>query len=68
MKIIKRGSDPRTEPIQATCRNCQTIFEFHLMEAKYSSDQRDGDFYSIACPVCNQTVTKQAHRGAHPYE
>jgi ribosomal protein S27E len=68
MKIIQRGSDPRAEPIQATCRNCQTVFEFHPLEAKYSSDQRDGDFYSIGCPVCGQTVYKDARRGGHPYD
>lgn len=68
MKIIQRGTDPKSTPIRATCNNCQTVFEFHPIEAKYSYDQREGDFYSIDCPVCNKTVTKQAHRGAHPYE
>lgn len=67
MKIIKRGTDPKAEPLRATCNNCQTVFEFHPIEAKYSSDQRDGDFYSIACPVCNQVVTKDINRGSYPY-
>lgn len=68
MKIIQRGANPAAEPIRATCRKCQTIFEFHPLEAKYSADQRDGDFYSITCPVCSQTVAVNANRGAHPYE
>ena len=68
MKIIERGTDPKTVPIRATCNHCRTVFEFHPIEAKYNSDQRDGDFYSIDCPVCKRTVTKNASRGAYPYE
>lgn len=68
MKIIERGTDPNTTPIRATCNHCRTIFEFQPIEAKYNSDQRDGDCYSIDCPVCNRTVYKNANRGAYPYD
>lgn len=67
MKIIQHGINPATQSIQATCNNCHTVFEFHPLEEKYHSDQRDGDCYSIACPVCNKTVYKNVNRGAYPY-
>lgn len=58
MKVIKQGTDPSTQPIHATCSNCKTEVEFLPHEARYSSDQRDGDFYSVDCPTCNRTITK----------
>ena len=60
MKIISKGVDPATVPIIASCSKCKTQIEFLPCEAKYTSDQRDGDFYSIACPVCKSTITKNA--------
>lgn len=67
MKIIERGTDPQSTPIRATCNHCKTVFEFHPIEAEYTSDQRDGNFYLIGCPVCKHTVTKDINRGAYPY-
>lgn len=58
MKIISRGVNPVTKPVQATCRNCNTVIEFSPFEAKYVNDQRDGDFYEIACPECAFKITK----------
>lgn len=63
MKIITKGSDPSTVPMRATCSNCKTEIEFLPHEAKYTSEQRDGDFYQIACPVCSHTITKAARSG-----
>ena len=63
MKIIKQGTNPESQPIRGTCNHCHTVIEFHPMEAKYTSDQRDGDFYSIECPTCNRTITAAAVRG-----
>lgn len=58
MRIIKQGVPPETKEIEATCRNCDTVFAFLQIEAKRVNDQRDGDFWSIACPVCAKQVTK----------
>lgn len=58
MKVIKQGIDPATKEIRATCSNCKTEIEFLPHEARYSSDQRDGDFYSVDCPTCKRIITK----------
>lgn len=58
MKIIKRGTIPEQRTHEASCNYCGTIFQFLQAEAKYHDDQRDGAYLSIACPVCQRTVTK----------
>lgn len=52
MKIIRAGKLPEQREYRTTCRKCQTFFSFLQGEAEYNSDQRDGDFYSISCPLC----------------
>lgn len=56
MKIIKQGTLPGGKKYRATCNNCKTKFEFAAGEARLIFDQRDGDFYAIACPLCSLTV------------
>lgn len=63
MEIIRQGADPAKEHIEAECNRCGTIIKFLPIEAKYVSDQRDGDFYQIKCPVCPGTITKAARSG-----
>ncbi|MGJ7500088.1 hypothetical protein ACSFBF_06985 [Variovorax sp. ZT5P49] len=58
MKIISRGKLPDLQPIQAECGYCHTVVEFTRQEARHVSDQRDGDYYSLACPVCSKEITK----------
>ena len=53
MKIIKRGKVPTVER-EITCSTCKTVFSFTPSEARYTSDFRDGDFYTINCPVCGR--------------
>ena len=62
MKIIKEGKLPEVETIRVTCRNCNCVFEFLVGEAKKTFDQRDGDYYTIACPTvgCSKMVIKSA--------
>lgn len=45
--------------LKTKCRSCNTEFAFLPLEAKLHFDQRDGDFYAIACPVCKAQVTVQ---------
>lgn len=54
MKIIQRGHLPENVPVRLTCRRCHTLFEFEVREATYTSDQREGDYYHIACPLCSR--------------
>lgn len=56
MKVIKRGELPETKVYGGKCQRCSTEVEFVRGEAKYNSDQRDGDFLSIACPVCTGLI------------
>lgn len=58
MRIIKEGKPPKEKLLTATCRNCKTEIEFAMKEASYISDQRDGDFVSINCPICVKIITK----------
>lgn len=58
MKIIKRGTIPSERRWEFTCRNCGTVFEIAQAEAKLVSDQRDGDYLAIDCPVCDKQCTQ----------
>jgi hypothetical protein len=57
MKIIREGRIPEDFVVRINCLHCHTVFEFSLKEANYQHDQRDGDFYSIACPLCKTDCT-----------
>lgn len=57
MNIIKRGTPPEDRKYTATCRRCKTEVEFLLRETEYHSDQRDGDYLQVACPVCLDPIT-----------
>lgn len=56
MRIIRNGRKPEDREHRATCTNCDTRFEFAQKEAKYITDQRDGDYLHICCPVCGHSV------------
>jgi hypothetical protein len=64
MKTIKPGKVIDEIGMRVTCRNCNGVFEIEKKgEAKYTSDQRDGSFYSVACPTsrCGATITFTEH-------
>lgn len=54
IKITKPGTLPETRVFGANCRHCGCEFTFNPPDAKYETDQRDGDFYRIPCPTCGQ--------------
>jgi len=56
VKIIKRGQAPEEKTYRSTCRNCLTIVEFKRRDAKFTADQRDGDYLSVDCPVCAHRI------------
>lgn len=64
MKILQKGVLPSKQIYRATCRHCGTQIEFHFEEAEFISDQRDGDFLSIPCPLpmCLHKITVAYHR------
>lgn len=57
MRIIEQGRLPESQTYEVTCRHCRTRFEFARGEAKHNHDQRDGDYLSIACPLCKYECT-----------
>lgn len=63
MEIVRQGADPVKQHIEGECTRCRTVIKFLPVEARYVPDQRDGDFYSIQCPVCPNMITAQVPRG-----
>lgn len=57
MKIIRMGKPHGDEKFKATCNGCNTKVEFLKSEAKYVTDQSDGDYYEVQCPVCPRRIT-----------
>lgn len=58
MEIIKKGELPAEKLYTLTCRYCSTEFRFKQGEAKRISDQRDGNYLSINCPLCHRQCTQ----------
>jgi hypothetical protein len=54
MKIIEYGDRPEDKVYRNKCGHCKTVYEFARKEAKFHSDQRDGDYLTINCPVCQR--------------
>lgn len=57
IKVIKRGVVAESIPRITDCNKCHSELEFVPAEVKRVFDQRDGDFYQFACPVCSASVT-----------
>jgi hypothetical protein len=68
MKVIHQGNNPATVPLQCTCGQCRSVIEFLPFEAKRTFDQREGDFYSITCPVCQFTITTDVRNTTSQYQ
>ena len=56
IKVIKRGVIAESIPRTTDCQKCHSELEFIPSQVKRVFDQRDGDLYSFACPVCNAPV------------
>jgi hypothetical protein len=50
MRIIKPGKLPGEQEFTADCVHCGCRFTFLRKEAKYHSDQRDGNALVVKCP------------------
>lgn len=62
IEVIKRGVLPEDQPYEATCRNCHSQIRFLRSDARLTFDQRDGDFLTVACPVCGKAIHTAARR------
>ncbi len=56
MEIIKKGQPKNEKIYNATCRSCDTQIRFQRKEAKETFDQRDGNFLTVKCPVCGDSI------------
>lgn len=56
MKILKRGVGNGDKIYRRTCRECKSRLEFKQKEMTYHADDRDGDWFSIVCPVCKENI------------
>lgn len=48
--IIRRGVAKSEKEYVHTCKECRTVFSFHLADVKFHSGQRDGTWYTCQCP------------------
>jgi hypothetical protein len=59
IKILKQGRLPEEVTYKFGCNNCATEFTAQKKDCKAGSDQRDGPWLEVACPLCNKQVTSQ---------
>lgn len=63
IEIISRGHLPENDQFEATCHKCKSSLRFLRSDGKLSFDQRDGDFLTVSCPVCGDSVHVNANNG-----
>lgn len=57
MQILNKGKRPNEQQAKGQCSTCNTSVKFKRKEATFVSDQRDGDYYEIPCPRCENKIT-----------
>lgn len=65
VKIITEGALAAEKIYRQTCTSCGTIYEYARKEARYSSDQRDGDALVTDCPMPGCGCTNYSSIGGH---
>ena len=65
-EVLKRGITEDEKVYDATCMKCKSLLRFKRADAEYVSDQRDGDYLKINCPVCRGMVTASVRTGYVP--
>lgn len=64
IRVIKPGIVPAEIKYTVTCSRCTCRFEFTGADGKISSDQREGDFITIACPTCTKPIHQKVRTPA----
>jgi RNA polymerase subunit RPABC4/transcription elongation factor Spt4 len=58
MKIIKDSrQEVSTFRKRIACHICKSIYEADANDINHHSDWRDGDYFSVTCPVCKSFDT-----------
>lgn len=66
IEVIRRGNLPENDQFDVKCNHCKSEIRFLRSDARLTSDQRDGDFLKVDCPVCNHAVHVAANKSARP--
>lgn len=66
IEVIRRGHLPENDQFDVQCTHCKSDLRFQRKDGRFTSDQRDGDFLTIDCPVCNHAVHVAADKGKPP--
>lgn len=56
IRVIKPGRLDSEREHTTACDKCHCEFSFQRKDAKFHSDQRDGDAITIKCPECGYEV------------
>lgn len=56
MEILFKGTLPKDRDVEGTCYTCKTRVRFKVGEGTITSNQRDGTFVTVACPVCTNPI------------
>lgn len=57
IKILKQGRLPEEVTYKFTCGHCRTEFTAQAKDGKVQSDQREGSWLEVACPLCHHKCT-----------
>lgn len=57
IKILKQGRLPEEVTYKFGCHHCQTEFTAQAKDGKVGSDQREGTWLEVACPLCHHKCT-----------
>lgn len=52
MDIIRKGQIPEEVSVTWTCTKCRSEIRAQRSEGEEHHDQRDGNFVTFVCPVC----------------
>ena len=56
VEIIHRGEKPSQRKYVGRCRVCHTTIRCIGADITVHTDQRDGDYRTVPCPVCQEAI------------
>ncbi len=62
VEVLRKGDRPEDRVYTGTCIQCRSLLRFKRSEARFVSDQRDGDAVVVECPVCKKDLWVSADR------
>jgi len=56
IEILTKGTPKSEIKYELRCHDCGTVFTCQKIDMQFHSDQRDGDYTTINCPICSKKV------------